>query len=97
MNDPRDTYGDLPPEEHASIERVLARLERRPLPRPEFRGDLRRRLTGSRRAPAPANLRQLFLGYACAAVLLLGIGGLSATGAGPLAGPGPATASTPAP
>lgn len=67
----------------SEIERLLH--DSRPVPRAAFRGELRRRLTATRRPPAPKRLGLLIAGYAGSGSLLLAIAAIGLAGAGPLA------------
>ena len=57
----------------------------RPVPRPGFRGELRRTLLADARAQPPARLRLWIGAYALSGVLLLSAVGAGIAGAGPLA------------
>jgi hypothetical protein len=82
----RDIREDLEPGAPDELVRLAERLEReRPVPSAAFRGELRRRvLVGGGLHARPRRLRALIAGYATAGSLLLLVGALSATGAGPL-------------
>ena len=68
---------------------LATRLEaERPVPRPAFRGDLRRALLGAadRRPAAPARLRLMITAFAGSGTVLLAIATVGLAGVGPLAG-----------
>jgi hypothetical protein len=70
------------------IDRIETRLEaERPVPRPAFRGDLRRQLVSraERRSVAPPRLRLLIAGFASSGTVLLAIAAIGLVGVGPLA------------
>jgi hypothetical protein len=71
-------HDDLTPDPPEDIVLLAERLQdRRPVPSPAFRGDLRRRLLakGAGR-PRPAHLRALIAGCAASGAALLTIGAL---------------------
>lgn len=78
---------DLPPREIELLAAMAETLEdSRPLPRPEFRGELRRRLAGGR--PRPAKARQArwqpaAASYAVLGTTLLALAAVGLTGVGP--------------
>lgn len=83
---------DLPPElEPVEAERMIEvgmRLSAaRPLPDPNFRGELRRRLAGAEAsgAVAPRRVRALAASYALTGLLLLAVAGVGVAGSGPFA------------
>ncbi len=85
---------DLPPDlDRAEREQLVALAKRLqadvPVPVPGFRGDLRRRLTGTgdRRAKAiaPHVARRLAVGYTASGVFLLAVATLGLAGVGPFA------------
>ena len=70
------------------LELLARRLEvERPLPRPAFRGELRRRLLGEldRRPARVGRVRLLITAYAGSGVALLAIAVIGLAGVGPLA------------
>lgn len=75
----------LPPEDELDLADRLAR--ERPVPRPAFRGDLRRRLTDLRSAGVgrPRHLRLLIAANAGAGAVLLAIALIGVLGSGPFA------------
>jgi len=90
--DPDSIRRDLPPElEPAEAERAvelgLQLSAARPLPDPNFRGELRRLLAGARaaRAVAPRRVRALAASYALCGLLLLAVAGVGVAGSGPFA------------
>jgi hypothetical protein len=88
MTDSHDLDPNLPADERARLAVLAERLERdRPVPRPSFRGDLRRHLlTGPRRSAAPATrFRLLAAGYTAAGTLCLLVAGVGLAGVGPFA------------
>lgn len=85
-NDPRDLDSDLAPDlapdERERLIAVAQRLQaERPVPRPAFRGDLRRRLIHD--AP-PRALRARIAALAVSGAVLLLVAAMGALGAGPL-------------
>lgn len=87
MTLPGDIRLDLGPDVSEDLVQLAERLsDERPLPSPNFRGQLRRRLEVRSRQLAPRRLRALITGYAAAGTLLLIAGTVSAAGVGPLAG-----------
>jgi hypothetical protein len=72
--------GHTPP-----LEEIDARLRTaRPVPRPAFRGDLRRRLLAQGESePAPRRLRLLITAYAGTGSALLAIAAIGVAGVGP--------------
>jgi hypothetical protein len=71
-----------------NLDPIAERLEReRPVPRPAFRGALRRHLMGERRARQfmPARPRLLVGAYAGSGTLLMAIAAVGLLGVGPLA------------
>jgi hypothetical protein len=89
MNDRHDLEPDLTTEERAALTEMAARLDRdRPLPRPAFRGDLRRSLLGGARSTAPAGVnrwRVLVATYSGLGALLLAVAAIGLGGVGPFA------------
>jgi hypothetical protein len=91
MTEPGDLRGDLTPEleagEAAALGQIAERLQtQRPVPRPSFRGDLRRwllNMQGPR--PAPPRVRILIAASGGAGAALLLVAAASVAGAGPLA------------
>jgi hypothetical protein len=70
------------------LDRIAARLEaERPIPRPAFRGELRRELTRTalRRPAAPPRLRVMIASFAGSGIALLAIAAIGLAGGGPLA------------
>jgi hypothetical protein len=86
MNDLPDIRHDLEPGTPDELIQLAERLrDARPLPKPAFRGELRRRLVArSEHLVAPPRLRVLITRYAAAGTALLIVGAVSAAGAGPL-------------
>jgi hypothetical protein len=73
----------LPADERESLERLASRLVGdRPVPRPAFRGELRRRIV---RAPQTRRLRLRVLAYLVSGAALLAIAALGVNDVGPLA------------
>ena len=71
--------------EDPQIRRLEERLERaRPVPRPGFRGELRRHLVARRHVMRPAGLRRLIAAYSVSGLLLLAVAAAGLAGAGPL-------------
>jgi hypothetical protein len=65
---------------------IVARLEaERPIPRPAFRGELRRRLLSAPPTTAPRRMRLLITGYSAAGLSLLTVAAVGLVGAGPFA------------
>lgn len=96
MQTPKEIRQDLPPDLDAAEREALVgtgmRLQvQRPAPNPNFRGELRRRLSGDassqgeRSAVRLGTVRALSASYACFGVVLLGIAAAGLTGAGPFA------------
>jgi len=90
--DPDQIRRDLSPElEPGEAERMVAvgmRLaDARPLPEPNFRGELRRRLAGAQAggAVAPRRVRALAASYALSGLLLLAVAVAGVAGGGPFA------------
>jgi hypothetical protein len=84
--------GDLPADlEPAETERMvevgLQLTSARPLPAPNFRGELRRRLAGAQAsgAVAPRRVRALAASYALSGLLLLAVATVGVAGGGPFA------------
>jgi hypothetical protein len=85
-HDRHDLDPDLTPVERARLRATAERLERdRPLPRPAFRGDLRRSLLAPRRVPAGAagRWRVLVATYSGLGALLLAVAAVGLAGVGP--------------
>jgi hypothetical protein len=73
----------IPADERERLERLASRLVGdRPVPRPAFRGDLRRQIA---RAPQARRLRLRVVGYLVSGVALLAIAALGVNDVGPLA------------
>jgi hypothetical protein len=73
----------IPADERERLERLASRLVGdRPVPRPAFRGDLRRRIV---RAPQARRLRLRVVGYLVSGAALLAIAAFGVNGVGPLA------------
>jgi hypothetical protein len=88
MTDSHDLDPNLPADERARLAVLAERLERdRPVPRPSFRGDLRRHLlAGRRRSTAPAARFRLWAaGYTTAGTLCLLVAAVGLAGVGPFA------------
>ena len=92
MTDPHELDPILPPEQRDDLIRLSERLEAdRPIPRPGFRGILRRRLLGTsgqpRRQPSAATerFRLWAAGYTAAGTLCLAIAAIGVAGVGPFA------------
>ncbi len=90
--DPDRIRNDLPPdlgeaEADGMLEVGLRLSAARPLPDPNFRGDLRRRLAGAQAsgAVAPRRVRALAASYALTGLLLLALAGSGVAGSGPFA------------
>jgi hypothetical protein len=86
MPDPREDVLDpnLDPQERAELLETARLLEEhRPVPRPEFRGQLARRLGKRLSNPYPA--RRLIAAYAGSGFVLLMVAGVGLGGVGPLA------------
>jgi hypothetical protein len=84
----RDLPSDLEPAEAERMVAVGMQLSAaRPLPDPNFRGELRRRLAGAQAsgAPAPGRVRALAAAYALSGLLLLAVAGVGVAGGGPFA------------
>ena len=84
----RDLPPDLEPGEAERMVEVGMQLSAaRPLPGPNFRGELRRRLAGAQAsgAVAPRRVRALAASYALAGLLLLAVAGIGVAGSGPFA------------
>jgi hypothetical protein len=86
VSDRFDIRQDLEPGTPEELVQLGERLlDRRPLPDPVFRGELRRLLVArSQRSRSPERVRVLIARYAAAGATLLIIGAASAAGAGPL-------------
>jgi len=83
-----DLPADLDPAEaERAVELGLRLSAARPLPDPNFRGELRRRLAGAEAsgAVAPRRVRALAASYALAGLLLLAVAGIGVAGSGPFA------------
>lgn len=83
MSHAPESYGD-------AIERqlgeIVTRLEaERPLPRPGFRGELRRRLISDPPSPSPRRARMLVFAYSASGIVLLAVTAIGLAGVGPLA------------
>jgi hypothetical protein len=88
MTDSHDLDPNLPAAERARLAVLAERLERdRPVPRPSFRGDLRRHLlAGPRRSAAPAARFRLWAaGYTATGTLCLLLAAVGLAGVGPFA------------
>jgi hypothetical protein len=87
MMDPDDNAEIFEPDDRKELAALEARLEdERPLPRPAFRGELRRQLLAQEAAPLSArHLRLLIAAYAICGSVLLAVAALGTAGAGPLA------------
>jgi hypothetical protein len=89
MNHRHDFESDLTHAEQLRLAEMGERLERdRPVPRPTFRGDLRRSLLGGNRSPATAGAsrwRILVATYSGLGALLLAVAAIGLAGAGPFA------------
>jgi hypothetical protein len=73
----------IPADERAQLERLAERLvAERPVPRPAFRGDLRRNIA---RAPHARRTRQCVAAYLVSGAALLAIATLGVNDVGPLA------------
>jgi hypothetical protein len=87
MTDSTDFEPGVPPEERARLAEVADQLERsRPVPRPAFRGDLRRLLADGRRgsvATTASRWRVLVGAYSGLGALLLAVAAIGLAGAGP--------------
>lgn len=82
---PEDYEPGVDPAERAAFDALATRLVRdRPLPRPGFRGMLGRRLSKVGHT-STRTLRIRALAFAAAGALLLGVAGVGALDAGPLA------------
>jgi hypothetical protein len=84
----RDLPSDLDPGETEQMIAVGMRLaEARPLPDPNFRGELSRRLAGARPGPSmPRRRARAFAAaYALPGLLLLAVAGAGVAGGGPFA------------
>ena len=84
----RDLPPDLDPAEAEGMVETGMRLSAaRPLPEPNFRGELRRRLLGAQAtgAVAPRRVRALAASYALSGLLLLAVAGVGVAGGGPFA------------
>ena len=70
-----------------AIDEIARRLEaERPVPRPAFRGDLRRLLVADSQRPlALGRVRRLVFAYAGSGFCLLAVAAVGLTGVGPLA------------
>jgi hypothetical protein len=93
MSSGRELDPDLSAKERQALSRLAQRLEReRPLPRPTFRGELRRRLSAqgagrSTAAPvgAAGRWKAIAASYAAAGLLCLAVAIAGLAGAGPFA------------
>jgi len=87
MIGPDDDSEVFASEDRAELAALESRLEdERPLPRPAFRGELRRQLLSLGGAPVPARrLRLIIAAYATCGSVLLVVAALGTAGAGPLA------------
>jgi hypothetical protein len=95
MQPPDDIRRDLPPDLESSEAEQLVALARRlhgqtPVPAPNFRGDLRRRLLGGSKGPrtnpgTTGFTRLLAASYAVSGLLLLVVAGVGVAGVGPFA------------
>jgi hypothetical protein len=88
MNDREDLEPDLTDAERSRLTAMGERLERdRPLPRPAFRGDLRRSLMaarpGSRVAAGASRWRVLVATYSGLGAVLLAVAAVGLAGVGP--------------
>jgi len=90
--EPDRIRGDLPPDlEPAEAERMvevgLRLAGARPLPDPNFRGELRRQLAGAEASGgiAPRRVRALAASYALSGLLLLAVASAGVAGGGPFA------------
>jgi hypothetical protein len=82
---------DIPPDEQPGVDAVMRRLvDQRPVPRPGFRGDLRRTLERGFGGHSPRQVRRQAARLATAGALLMATAGISVLGAGPLAADEPA-------
>jgi hypothetical protein len=84
----RDLPSDLEPAEvERAIELGLQLSAARPLPDPNFRGELRRQLAGAQAAGAvaPRRVRALATSYVLSGLLLLAVAGAGVAGGGPFA------------
>jgi hypothetical protein len=89
----RDLPSDLDEAEREALVVLAMRLQaERPVPRPAFRGDLRRELLGAapreRRLSGvarPRNIRVLVASYIGSGLLLLGVAAIGLAGTGPFA------------
>lgn len=83
-----DLQPNLAPSEADGMVEVGLRLSAaRPLPDPNFRGELRRQLAGAQAsgAVAPRRIRALAASYALTGLLLLAVAGIGVAGSGPFA------------
>ena len=90
--DPNRIRRDLSPElDQAEAERIvevgMQLSAARPLPDPNFRGELRRQLAGAQTSGsmAPRRVWALATSYALAGLLLLALAGVGVAGSGPFA------------
>ncbi len=90
--DPDSIRRDLPlgldpVEAERAVEVGLQLSAARPLPDPNFRGELRRQLAGAQASGvvAPRRVRALAASYALAGLLLLAVAGVGVAGGGPFA------------
>jgi len=90
--DPDRIRRDLSPElDRAEAERIvevgMQLSAARPLPDPNFRGELRRQLAGAQASgsTAPRRVWALAASYALAGLLLLAVAGIGVAGSGPFA------------
>jgi hypothetical protein len=74
-------------ERDPALDETVRRLEaERPVPRPAYRGELRRRLMAEAgRLPQPTRVRRLILAYAGSGFCLLAVAAVGLAGVGPLA------------
>ena len=74
----------MPADERAALRALAARLSERPVPRPQMRSDLRRRLNAAS-AARPARARRLAFAYLSSGAVLLVFAAAGVAGLGPLA------------
>jgi hypothetical protein len=95
--DPTELPGDLDPAERTALAATAARLvAARPLPRPGFRGDLRRETLarGGVLTRRPARLRRRLLAFVVAGAVPILVAASGLTGYGPFAPPADGAAHT---